>query len=147
MILQTPDETLALGARLGPLVETGDVIALKGPLGAGKTLLAKGILSGLGYAGDVPSPSYPIVIPYAPPTTRIALAHVDLYRIEDPSALDELGLEDARVDGALIIEWPERMGVRSWPDMLVLTLDVHGEGVRFLTAQVPPAWEHRWPPT
>jgi len=146
MILHKPEETLALGARLGSILGIGDVIALEGPLGAGKTLFANGMLIGLGYVGDVPSPSYPLVIPYTPPATRIALAHVDLYRIDDPSALDELALDDARAEGALAIEWPERMGKRRWPDMLVLTLAVHGNGARALTAQVPPAWEGRWPP-
>ncbi len=146
MILNTPEETLAFGARLGSILDIGDVVALKGPLGAGKTLFAKGILTGLGYVGDVPSPSYPLVIPYEPPATRIPLAHIDLYRIDDPSTLDELALDDARTDGALVIEWPERMGTESWRDMLVLTLAVHSADARALTAQVPPAWESRWPP-
>jgi tRNA threonylcarbamoyladenosine biosynthesis protein TsaE len=146
MLLPSPDETHALGTRLGAIVEVGDVIALAGALGAGKTVLAKGVLAGLGYRGDVPSPSYPLVIPYAPPATRIPLAHVDLYRIDDPSALEELALEDARAEGALVIEWPDRMGPRTWPDMLMLTLAVNGDGARALTAQVPPAWERRWPP-
>lgn len=145
-LLSSPDDTHALGSRLGAIVEIGDVVALEGALGAGKTVLAKGILAGLGYGGDVPSPSYPIVIPYAPPATRIPLAHVDLYRIDDPSALEELALDEARGEGALVIEWPDRMGPRAWPDMLVLTLAVNADGTRALTAQVPPAWERRWPP-
>jgi len=147
IVLQSPDETLALGTRIGADLRIGDVVALSGPLGAGKTLLAKGILSGLGFDGDVPSPSYPIVIAYDPPAVRLPLAHVDLYRIDDPSALDELALDDARTDGALVVEWPERMGARAWPDMLELTLAVHSDTIRALTAQVPPAWGSRWPLT
>ncbi len=146
ILLPTPHDTLSLGARLGAILEVGDVIALEGALGAGKTVFAKGLLAGLGHAGDVPSPSYPLVIPYAPPATRIPVAHVDLYRIDDASALEELALDDARADGALVIEWPDRMGAGRWPDMLVLALAVHGDGNRALTAQVPPAWEYRWPP-
>lgn len=146
IVLGTPDETLAFGRKLGTVLALGDVIALEGPLGAGKTLLAKGILAGLDYAGDVPSPSYPLVIPYEPPAVRIPLTHVDLYRLESDEALDELALDDARSDGAMVIEWPDRMGERAWPDMLVLTLTVHGDASRALTAQVPPAWERRWPP-
>ena len=130
---------------LPPMIRVGDVIALNGPLGAGKTLFTKGILAGLGHIGDVLSPSYPLVIPYDPPAVRIPLTHVDLYRIDDPAALEELALDDARSDGALVIEWPDRMGGSAWPDMLVLTLTVHDDTTRALTAQVPPAWERRWP--
>mgnify|MGYP000243971274 FL=1 len=146
ILLGSPDETLAFGAKLGAIVRVGDVIALNGPLGAGKTLFTKGILSGLGHIGDVPSPSYPLVIPYDPPAVRISLTHVDLYRIDDPAALEELALDDARAEGALVIEWPDRMGARAWTDMLELTLIVHDDTTRALTAQVPPAWERRWPP-
>lgn len=144
--LGSPDETRAFGARLGAILKVGDVIALNGPLGAGKTLFTKGILSGLGYTGDVPSPSFPLVIPYDPPAVRIPLTHVDLYRIDDPAALPELGLDDARAEGALVIEWPDRLGPYAWDDMLVLLVQPTGETTRALTAQVPPAWESRWPP-
>lgn len=146
ILLASPDETLAFGAKLGAILSVGDVIALNGPLGAGKTLFTKGILAGLGHIGDVPSPSYPLVIPYDPPAVRISLTHVDLYRIDEPGALEEIALDDARADGALVIEWPDRMGSSAWPDMLELTLAVHSDTTRALTAQVPPAWERRWPP-
>jgi tRNA threonylcarbamoyladenosine biosynthesis protein TsaE len=144
--LQSPEATLAFGARLAAGMQVGDVIALSGALGAGKTLLTKGILAGLGYRGDVPSPSYPIVVPYDPPVVRLPLTHVDLYRIDDAAALEELGLDDARAVGALVIEWPDRLGTSAWTDMLTLTLTVQDRDVRLLTAQVPPAWEGRWPP-
>jgi tRNA threonylcarbamoyladenosine biosynthesis protein TsaE len=146
IMLRSPDETLAFGAKLGAVLDVGDVIALNGPLGAGKTLFTKGILAGLDYVGDVPSPSYPLVIPYDPPATRISLTHADLYRIDDSAALEELALDEARMDGAVVIEWPDRMGDTAWPDVLRLTLAVHDDTTRALTAQVPPAWEHRWPP-
>ena len=146
ILLRSFAETLACGAKLGAILGVGDVIALNGPLGAGKTLFTKGILAGLGYGGDVPSPSYPLVIPYEPPATRIPLTHADLYRVDDPVRLEELALDGARADGAPVIEWPDRMGTRAWPDMLNLTLAVHDDSTRALTAQVPPAWEHRWPP-
>ncbi len=146
ILLRSPEETLAFGAKLGALLRVGDVVALNGPLGAGKTLLTKGILGGLGHKGDVPSPSYPLVIPYDPPAVRVPLTHVDLYRIDDAAALPELALDDARADGALVIEWPDRLGPGAWPDMLALTLTVHDDTTRALTAQVPPAWGGRWPP-
>jgi tRNA threonylcarbamoyladenosine biosynthesis protein TsaE len=72
--------------------------------------------------------------------------HVDLYRIEDPGELVELALEDALIDGALVIEWPERLGAMLWGHALRLRLTGAGEGARALTADIPPAWEGRWPP-
>jgi tRNA threonylcarbamoyladenosine biosynthesis protein TsaE len=136
--------TEAFGRHLAPLIRPGDVIALYGDLGAGKTTLARGILYGLGFPGEVASPTFPIVQSYD--ALPIPLCHVDLYRIEDRSELDELGLEDALIDGALVIEWPERLGAALWPTALCLQLTGAGEGARALTARVPPAWEARWPP-
>jgi tRNA threonylcarbamoyladenosine biosynthesis protein TsaE len=144
MVLADEAATLAAGARLGGVVHTGDAILLSGPLGAGKTAFARGLIGALGFAGDVPSPSYALVIPYAPPDVRLPVAHVDLYRLEDGAVLDELGLDDARADGLVIVEWPERLGHRRWDDALWLELAIKGGGRR-LTARVPPSWEARWP--
>ena len=72
--------------------------------------------------------------------------HVDLYRIEQVEELDELGLDEAREESVLLIEWPERAPGR-WPDALALTLDFAPDGGRRLTATVPAAWEERWPLT
>ena len=74
----------------------GDVITLSGPLGAGKTSIARGLLAALGLAGEAPSPTFAIVQPYAPPETRLPVMHVDLYRIEHPDEIEELGLDEAR---------------------------------------------------
>jgi len=142
--LSDPAATEAFGARLADALRPGDVIALFGDLGAGKTTLARGLLRGLGHVGDVASPTFPIVQTYAPPDTRLPVWHVDLYRIEDPGELAELGLDDALADCALLIEWPERLPAL-WPDALRLTLAPHKAG-RALTAGVPPAWGGRWPP-
>jgi tRNA threonylcarbamoyladenosine biosynthesis protein TsaE len=139
-----PDETEGFGRMLAPLLRPGDVVALYGDLGAGKTTLARGVLRGLGFDGDVASPTFPIVQPYedlAPP-----LWHVDLYRIEDPAEIAELALDEALEEGALVIEWPERLGGALWPEALRLTLARDGDGARALTALVPAAWEGRWPP-
>jgi tRNA threonylcarbamoyladenosine biosynthesis protein TsaE len=146
IFLTGPDETEALGARIAALLRPGDVLALYGDLGAGKTTLARGLLRGIGFEGDVASPTFPIVIAYDPPDTRLPLAHVDLYRIEDPGEIEELALDEALEDGALVIEWPERLGARLWPHALKLRIERHGEGGRALTAEVPPAWGERWPP-
>jgi len=121
------------------------VVGLFGALGAGKTTLCRGVLRGLGFDGDVASPTFPIVQAYAPRETILPLWHVDLYRIERPGELEELGLDEARETAALLIEWPERLP-RLWPHALLLTLNVQADGARALTATVPPAWGTRWPP-
>jgi tRNA threonylcarbamoyladenosine biosynthesis protein TsaE len=138
--------TEALGYALAGALRAGDVVALFGALGAGKTTLCRGVLRGLGHRGDVASPTFPIVQAYAPPDTRLPLWHVDLYRIERPGELVELGLDEALEAAALLIEWPERLP-RLWPDALRLTLVAQADGARALTAEVPPAWGARWPPT
>ena len=143
--LAAPDETEALGMRLAARLGAGDVIALFGDLGAGKTTLARGVLKGLGFEGDVASPTFPIVQSYEPPEVRLPLWHVDLYRIENPEEIEELALDEAREAGALVVEWPERLGGRLWPQSLRLELAVAEGGGRVLTAHVPPAWDARWP--
>lgn len=147
MTIALADEaaTEAFGRTLAAALRPGDVIALSGPLGAGKTVLARGVLRGLGFEGDVASPSFPIVLAYDVPDTRLPVWHVDLYRIEDPAELDELGLEEARADSILLIEWPERLPIL-WPEALHLSLAEAPSGARALTASIPPAWAGRWPP-
>ena len=143
MILENEAETARLGARLASLARAGDVIALSGPLGVGKTAFARGFIGALGHPGEVPSPSFAMVQPYeelSPPVW-----HVDLYRIDHESEIEELGLDSA-ADAVLLVEWPERAGERAWPDALVLSLDFAESGERILTAEVPPSWEGRWPP-
>ncbi len=145
MRLAGPDATAQAGATLAAVLRPGDVVALSGDLGAGKTTFARGLIEALGFGGDVPSPTFPIVIPYAPPELGLPLWHVDLYRIEDPAELEEFGLDEARMDSALLIEWPERMGALLWPDALRLTIERDGDARR-LTWTAPAAWEGRWPP-
>ena len=132
---------MAFGAKLAKLSQSGDVITLSGPLGAGKTTVARGFLGALGHLGEVPSPTFAIVQPYE--ELQPPVWHVDLYRIEDPSELEQLGL-DAAFDAILLVEWPDRAGADAWPNALRLSLDVDTAGARRLTADVPPAWEARW---
>jgi len=134
--------TAAFGELLAVNARPGDVITLSGPLGVGKTALARGFIAALGHQDEVPSPSFAIVQPYEdldPPVW-----HVDLYRIENPAEIEELGL-DAASDAVLLVEWPERAGEEAWPDALALTLEFAPDGDRILTAKVPPSWEGRWP--
>lgn len=143
MNLEDEQATGEYGARVARMARPGDVITLSGPLGVGKTALARGFIRSLGHDGDVPSPSFAIVQPYEaldPPVW-----HVDLYRIEDPSEIDELGLDSA-ADAVLLVEWPERAVAAAWPDALRLSLEFGQNGERILTAEVPPSWEGRWPP-
>lgn len=133
-----------IGGAIGAALMPGDVVTLAGELGAGKTTLARAMLKARGLAGEAPSPTFAIVQPYAPPEVDLPIAHVDLYRIERSTDLTELGLDDYVSDGALLIEWPERLGDYGWAD--ALALNIIGEGdARVLTARVPPAWEGRWP--
>lgn len=144
--LPTPEATEALGRALADRLRPGDSVALFGALGAGKTTFCRGVLRGLGHEGDVASPTFPIVQAYEPPGIRIPLWHVDLYRIGHSGELDELGLDEARGEAAILIEWPERLPAL-WPDSLRLALVAAADGARALTAEVPPAWGGRWPPT
>lgn len=138
------DQADAIGAAIGGALAPGDVVLLSGDLGAGKTTLARAMLKARGLAGEAPSPTFAIVQPYAPPEVDLPIAHVDLYRIEEPDELIELGLDDYLYDGALLIEWPERLGSDGWQDALALAISGAGDA-RVLTATVPPAWEARWP--
>ena len=142
MILEGEAASLALGALLARVVRPGDVITLSGPLGAGKTSIARGLIGALGHEGEVPSPTFSIVQPYE--MLEPAIWHVDLYRLEDAEELYELGLEAAE-EGVLLVEWPSRAG--RWDHALALEIAIDERtGARRLTASVPEAWKDRWPP-
>ena len=96
--------TDAFGRRLAARLAPGDVVLLSGDLGAGKTALARGILAGLGHAGEVPSPTFTLVQSYEPPGVRLPVWHVDLYRLEDPGEVEEIGLDEILADRALLIK-------------------------------------------
>ena len=102
----SPEQTEALGRRLGGRLRAGDVVALAGPLGSGKTVLARGIALGAGATGYIASPSFVVIREYAGP---LRVYHVDLFRLERPEELDALGLEEL-VDGTgvVIVEWADR---------------------------------------
>jgi tRNA threonylcarbamoyladenosine biosynthesis protein TsaE len=143
MTLQDEQASTEAGAALAAVSRPGDVITLSGELGAGKTTLARGFLAAAGHQGEAPSPTFAIVQPYDDTTPPVW--HVDLYRIEAASEMAELGL-DAAEDAVLLVEWPERAGAGAWPTALSLRLELQADGTRCLTANVPPAWEGRWPP-
>lgn len=143
--LALPDLEAArcFGAALAPVLAAGDVIALSGDLGAGKTTLARAVLAALGLDEEAPSPTFTIVQTYDAPPLRLPVWHVDLYRLETPEDAVELGLDEAAGDAALLIEWPERLGDLMPPDRLWLTLTPTVDGGRRLTVDAPGAWDKR----
>ncbi len=145
MILADEQATRSAGAALALLLRPGDVVLLDGPLGAGKTTLVRGLLGAMGHLGDVPSPSFALVQPYD--DLRPPVWHVDLYRIAHPSEIDELGFEEVRGDGVLVVEWPGHAGPAAWPGTaLALSLAPQDDGSRVLTVTPGDGWEERWPP-
>jgi tRNA threonylcarbamoyladenosine biosynthesis protein TsaE len=126
--LALPDEaaTAALGARLADAARPGDVIALYGDLGAGKTTLARALIRRLaGPETEAPSPTFTLVQTYATP--QLSIWHFDLYRLEHSGEARELGLEEA-VDGLALIEWPERLGRELPRARLEVQLSFEGTG-------------------
>ncbi len=109
-----------LASRLAVTLKAGDVIALSGPLGAGKTTFARALVTRLGGEGEVPSPTFALMQHYETP--RLTLTHCDFYRLE-PSELDELGLDDALSEGVVIVEWPERASRWLPEDRLDIAMD------------------------
>ena len=136
--------TAALARRLAVLARPGDVVALSGGLGAGKTSFARAFLRAR--AGDpaleVPSPTFTLVQAYDLPGG--AVWHLDLYRLSDPSEVWELGIEEALADAILLVEWPERMGPLLPEGSLWIELAPGaGAGARVAAIDAPEAWKGR----
>jgi tRNA threonylcarbamoyladenosine biosynthesis protein TsaE len=142
--LRSEAETIAVGQRIGALIQPGDIITLRGPLGSGKTRLASGILAALGYLEEVPSPTFAIVQHYEPPMVRLPLAHTDLYRLAHTDELAALALDDYLIDGALLVEWPDLLAPAWQAQALGLTLKMGSNDDRILTVTLGAAWEARW---
>lgn len=136
MEMPLPDlaATKDLGARIAAALRPGDLVALSGDLGAGKTTLARAILAALGVDETVPSPTFTLVQAYE--TARLPVSHYDLYRLKRPSEMQELGLDEALDNGAVLVEWPERAEL---PDGLHVTLDADG-GTRRAVLNGAPRW-------
>lgn len=133
-LLADADATEALGRHLATLIpDAGIALALSGPLGAGKSSLARALLRGLGIDGAIPSPTYTLVEPYTAHGREVY--HVDLYRIGDAEELDMLGLAELGEGAVLLVEWPERdAGHRLHFDLtLALAHRDRSRGVKFLS--------------
>ncbi|MFL5312017.1 MAG: tRNA (adenosine(37)-N6)-threonylcarbamoyltransferase complex ATPase subunit type 1 TsaE [Myxococcales bacterium] len=125
MILRSPEETRALGRRLGGLLRAGDFVALVGELGAGKTLLVRGVAEGAGVTDAASSPSFALVNLYRGGT--VALQHLDLYRLAGPAELFALGFEDLLTEpAATLCEWADRAGPALPADRLEILLEPTG---------------------
>ncbi len=132
LLLPTLDATSALGARIASRLRPGDAVLLSGALGAGKSELARAILRALlqDPALEVPSPSYTLVQAYPSPVGLVQ--HFDLWRLDGPMALAELGWDEA-LDGVALVEWPDRLGKLTPPDALSVTLAVDAADSRVAT--------------
>jgi tRNA threonylcarbamoyladenosine biosynthesis protein TsaE len=107
-VTTSPAETEHAGRLLGERLQAGDIVLLAGELGAGKTTFVRGVAQGTGSRADVASPTFQLVRVYP---GRIQLAHVDLYRVENSAELKELGLEELVGEGAVVVEWGDRIEV------------------------------------
>lgn len=146
MIVALPDLAAVevLGNRIAAALRAGDVVALSGGLGAGKTTLARAIIAALGHQGEVPSPSFAIIETYDPPQVRLPLVHADFYRLKHPDEAQELGLDDYREGAALIAEWPEMAGgFTHEPACLAIRLEAAEMG-RIAIVEPGADWLGRW---
>ncbi len=144
--LLTETDTLRFGRQIAALLEPGDLVLLTGPLGAGKTVLAKGIAEGLGVEGRVSSPTFVIAREHrpAPGGRGIPLVHVDAYRLGGELAqLDDLDLDTELVEAAVVIEWGEG-GERLSDDHLLVTLTRREDDSRLAEVTPSGSWEKRW---
>ncbi|WP_373290019.1 tRNA (adenosine(37)-N6)-threonylcarbamoyltransferase complex ATPase subunit type 1 TsaE [Longimycelium tulufanense] len=137
---ELPDEadTIAFGRRLGSVLRAGDLVLLSGPLGAGKTVMVRGIAEGLGVAGQVNSPTFVIARVHRPrPDGRgVPLVHVDAYRLRGLDELDDLDLDTDLMDAAVVVEWGEGVAERlSEEDHLVVRLNRRPDDVRELSLE------------
>ena len=135
--LPTPADTERLGRKLGARLRAGDLVVLSGPLGAGKTVLARGIGVGLGVQGPVTSPTFVIAREHPAGPRGVPLVHVDAYRLDGLDELDDLDLDTDLVDAAVVVEWGEGLAERLAQEHLLVRLDRRDDDVRVATLDGP----------
>lgn len=134
-----------LGKAIAARLRAGDVIALEGGLGAGKTTLARAIISSLGFEGEVPSPTFTIIETYDAPPLTLPVVHADFYRLDEPGEVEEIGLDDYREGAVLIAEWPGHAGgFEREPACLTILLESCEKG-RIAFARPGAEWLGRMP--
>lgn len=139
---RSPQETHALGHKIAAHVRPGDRLLLSGNLGAGKTEFARGFITALVGECEVTSPTYTLVqvYPVRLQEQEVELWHVDLYRLDNPQQLVELGLEDEYTPRVLLVEWPEIMGELHGDEVLAIAIETREDGVRRLTFSGHARW-------
>ncbi len=145
--------TAVLALKIAAVVGPGDIIALSGELGAGKTTFARHFIHGLGVKEEVPSPTYTLVQTYTVPAdgagesgkrTGTGIWHFDLFRIDTPEEVLELGMEDAFRDGISLIEWPEKLGSLLPADHLEMRFEyADARGSRYVRLRGHGSWRQR----
>jgi len=125
----SPEETEAAGEELGRRLRPGDLVLLRGELGAGKTTFVRGIARGIGSAAPVASPTFQLVRIYP---GRVQLAHVDLYRLEQGDDLRDLGLDELLDAGAVVVEWGDRINKTVGADAAMISIEHLGGDRRLI---------------
>jgi tRNA threonylcarbamoyladenosine biosynthesis protein TsaE len=136
-----PEHTLALASRVAPLVRPGDLIVLAGSLGAGKTLFAGGLASGLGVEEEVVSPSFVLVRQYQ--SGFLPFVHADIYRLNSINEFEDLDVFEIARDGVLVIEWGDAIEATLPTDHLRVRIDVADDGARVVTFEPFGSWTDR----
>lgn len=140
-ICPQPSDTVALAGRLAPLLRPGDVVVLKGGLGAGKTLFTSGLAAGLGVEEVVVSPSFVLMREYR--SGFLPLIHVDVYRLGSLNEFEDLDVLEAARDGVLVVEWGDAVEAGLPADHLRIEISVRDDGTREITLVPVGAWADR----
>jgi len=142
-LITLPDlaATEKLAERIAPLLHRSDMLALHGPLGAGKTTFARALLQILGVSDDVPSPTFTLLQTYETP--NFPVTHFDLYRLKNAAELEELGWDDALADGVTLVEWPERARGHLPNDYLALHFALDAQSQRVCQIEPHGNWKER----
>jgi tRNA threonylcarbamoyladenosine biosynthesis protein TsaE len=137
----TAEETRTIGMELSGRLRGGDVVLLRGDLGAGKTTMTQGIARGLGVEGAVQSPTFTLVAEYDAPHLGpdSQLIHIDLYRLEGAADLDSVGLDEylEQQDAVVVVEWPDRADVATFPPHWSVRIEIAGGDQRRITIEEP----------
>jgi tRNA threonylcarbamoyladenosine biosynthesis protein TsaE len=132
-LARTEAEMCKVGETIAAELQAGDWIAIDAPLGAGKTVLCTGILRGLGFLGEVASPSYAIVLQYEAPDVQIPVQHADLYRLHSADEIEEIGLQDCRADCITLVEWAKNGGNNFGNPTYRIVIALMDDGIRHIS--------------